>query len=443
MRVPARRFSLAAIVMLVFAILPSGMAQERPNGFFFTTPLGLSAGYNDRFLAGNQRFSDSISVLTAPTAAFMRTTHRTRASIRYQPEFEFFTNNPDFNSINHSALFRLEHQVSARVTLEAGDYFFSTQDPSRGVGNSLLLLPRGRYNQNAAYAGVDYRWSAATKLAFRFDSAFTTATLPAPVTGRLDLVSNSGTVEMERKIGAFHTLTATYSFLRATPLRPEVAGSPVNVNLGTVAYAYQISPTLTARLSGGYVDSGQAGLVGSAVLEKRVRALWLAFGLQRYVAFFGGAIPGRFVPGGMTVFAEGLTPNITYQVASFRVLGQITRRLGTESVVQYGVNGVNRQAVSVRSTVAQTRIDYRLTDRLIVFGRTDYYNQRVTDFWPIPGRQLRALGGIEIVLARSPEAEPMVTPRRPEPEEIRRRTEDDESERRPAADSDSDVEERK
>ncbi len=101
----SRRQTLLAV--LIFSSSTLGWAQEHPNGFFLTSPLSLSSGYDDNFVVGSQRQDDIVSLLNAPAFTWMRSTHRTTFSVDYQPEFEFFARGSGLERMEsrvHSAL---------------------------------------------------------------------------------------------------------------------------------------------------------------------------------------------------------------------------------------------------------------------------------------------------------------------------------------------------
>src|SRR5579862_4645419 len=159
--------------------------QEHPNGFYLTSPLSLSSGYDNGFIDGSTKYSDNVTLVTAPTFAWLTSTHRTDFTFDYQPEFELFANHPEFDAWNHAAQLHLTHRINSRLSLDVGDAFISTMDSSRTLENSLILLPRGRFDQNTSYAALLYRINGTTKVTFRFDNAFTTVAIPV-VEGRLD-----------------------------------------------------------------------------------------------------------------------------------------------------------------------------------------------------------------------------------------------------------------
>jgi hypothetical protein len=390
------------VILLVRGSAATASAQERPNGFYQTSPLSLSAGSDNNFVAGSSKFNDTVTLVTAPAFSWFGSTHRTDFSVNYQPEFEIFTRHDEFDAWNHSSMFRMAHQINSRWSLHSGNSFLSTMDPSRQLNNSLLLLPRSRFLQNTFYTDLTYRLDRVTKFTFRFDDAVTTSNLSGVLAKRLDQLTNAGTVTVDRDLTSHQKLSGTYSFLHVLPLHQEIAGGGTNVNVLIAGYAYEINPRFIIQLNAGGVKSTQFTFNGSAAVQKQVGSVWLAAGYQRYLGFFGALTPSGEPPGTIP-FANGLTPNSVYQVAMVRAWGNLTKRVGLEGSAQKALNGVTVQGRGVRSLIGQIRLDYKLSDRFVLFARAEHYGQNVNLFSEQPLSRNRYFGGIEIVLSRPPE----------------------------------------
>ena len=394
---------IVAVVVLAFSSAAI-WGQDHPNGFYLTSPLSVSSGYDDHFNTTSAQLDDFVTLVNLPTLSWMKSTHDTTFTVDYRPEFEIFSRYSNLDAWNNVADLHVNHQISGRLNVEAGDSFLSTMDPARELENSLLLLPRGRFNQNSAYASLGYRLNEKTKVIFRFDNAFTTATLPEPVAGRLDQLSNAGTVTLNRTLTRRQKLSGSYSFLHVHPLDQSVAGSPTNVNQAGLTYTYE-NPSLVLRLASGVAVGNQSAFTGAAAVEKRFGGLWLSAGYQRYLSFFEnfGAVSVPEAPAGS--FAQGITPSSVYQVASLRAWGQLTRRVAIKAALQRAMSGVNAQEISVRSLIAQVRTDYKLTDRVTLFVRVERYEQNSNEFSPFPYSRNRYFAGVEFALSRSPQSE--------------------------------------
>lgn len=387
------------------AITAIAAAQDRPNGFFLTTPLSLSNGYDDGFIAGSTPRNDDITLLTSPTFEWMRSTHRADFLVNYLAEFEMFSHNPGLDAWNHQAAMRYLYRINARWNFDAGDLFYSTNDSSRQLGNSLLLLPRGRFLQNASYAGLGYRVNQLTKITFRFDNVATNTDLPGSLAGRLDGVTSAGTVTVDRILTSHHKLSGSYSFLHSHPLNPQVSGTGTNVHLLNLEYTYEINPGLIVLLAGGTAQGHESSFIGVATVQKKVKEMWIAGGYQRYLSFFGGAAPLNAAPPVAQNFAEGVTPNAVYQVATVRAWGELSKRWSLEGVAQRALNGGDPRFPAIRSVVGQVRVAYKLNDRVSCFIRAEHYSQNANSFLNIPLGRNRYFGGLEFALTRPPETE--------------------------------------
>jgi len=323
-------------------------------------------------------------------------------SVDYQAEFEMFARDENLDAWNHAANFHLRHQITSRLSVDAADSFLSTDDPTRRLVNSLLLLPRGRYLENSFYTRLAYRLDHRTVFSIRFDNGVTTMALPGDLAGRLNRVGFAGTATVDRTITSHHALSGSYAYLFVHPLQtgPLAINTGVqNVNLG---YVYTVNPGLTVRVSGGFTRAVQSSFTGAAAVDKKLGGVWVSAGYQRYLAFFGGLEPIG-TPVGPLAFAAGLAPDSIYQVASLRAWGKLTNRFGLEGTVQRALNGVTPENQGIKSVVLQLRLYYKLSDRLTVFTRTEFYGQNISEFSTFPLSRRRYFAGLEIALSRPPE----------------------------------------
>jgi hypothetical protein len=86
-----------------------------------------------------------------------------------------------------------------------------------------------------------------------------------------------------------------------------------------------------------------------------------------------------------------------------RAWGKLTNRFGLEGNVQRALNGVTPENQGIKSVVLQLRLDYKLSDRLTVFTRTEFYGQNISEFSTFPLSRRRYFAGLEIALSRPPE----------------------------------------
>jgi hypothetical protein len=397
------RMSVLTSMAVILGCAVGSRAQERPNGFFLLSPAGVSSGYDDKFLAGSRVLDDAVTIVTAPDVAWLHSTHRTMFSADYKAEFDLFSQHNELDAWNHNATMRFVDQLSSRLSLDLGESFLSTTDPTRQLVNSLLLLPMGRYQEHDFYTRLVYRLDYKTKVSARFDNAYTSMSLPSDLSGRLDRLSFAGTLSVDHTLDRHQSLSGSYAYLYVHSLQPGPGGVDNSVHNVDLGYIYTVNPGLEIRLFGGLSRSDQSSFTGAAGVDKKFGDLWVSAGYQRYVAFFGGFVPTGNQPVGGVPFAEGLAPNSVYNVASVRAWGNITKRVGLEGTVQRALNGVTRSNRGIKSVIVQLRADYKLTDRLSAFVRTEFYGQNISEFSPFPMSRRRYFGGIEYALTRPPE----------------------------------------
>ncbi len=400
----ARRWPL--LLPSLVAALSLGIparAQDRLNGFYLTSPLGLSSGYDSGFVTGSQSLGDTVFLVTSPTFSWVDTTHKTMFSVDYQSEFEIFSRYGNLDAWNHAANLHYRYQITPRLSLDAANSFLSTMDPTRVLVNSLLLLPRGRYVENAFYARLAYRLDHRTVLSARFDNALTTMELPAELAGRLNRVGFAGTATVDRTISRHHALSGSYAYLYVHPLQTGPSAIGTGVQNLDLSYVYTVNPGLTLRASGGITRANQSSFTGAIAVDKKVGGVWLSGGYQRYLALFGGLMPVG-APTGTLPFVSGLATDSVYQVASLRVWGNLTNRLGLEGTIQRALNGVTPENQGIKSVVAQLRLNYKLSDRVTFFTRTEFYGQNISEFSTFPLSRRRYFAGFEFSLTRPPEA---------------------------------------
>lgn len=380
-------------------------AQERPNGFFFTSPLSLSAGYDRNFISDSRILDDKLAILTTPALSWIKSTRRARFSTDYEAEFETFSRHHELNAWNHEATLRYSYRINTRWTADAGNSFLSTSDPSRRLAESQLLLPRGRYQQNAFFTSLRYRMNYRTSMSIRFDNAITALSLPGPRSNLSDQMTNAGSYTIDHTVNRRHSVTGSYAYLRIRPLGQggSAAFSYQPIHNLTSGYAYTINPGLTFRLTAGAVRGRELAYTAGGAVEKQLGGLWMMAGYQRYLSFVGGFAPTGGMAGGADAFANPLLPDSIFQAFTVRVRGKLTKRIGLELSGQRGQMSLAGRGI--RSLIGQSRVDYKLTDRLILFARAEYFGQNVNQFVELPLARQRYFGGLEIVLSRPPEQE--------------------------------------
>jgi hypothetical protein len=322
-------------------------------------------------------------------------------SADYQGELEMFASHQDLDAWNHAANFRFRQLLSARWSVDGADSYLSTADPTRVLQNSLLLLPRGRYQENAYYTRLGYRLDHKTVVSFRFDDTVTTMDLGGDLSGRLNRTGIAGTVTLERAFNAHHSLEGNYSYLFVHPLEAG-GGIDSKVHLVNLGYTYTVNPGLIIRVVGGATRTLESSFTGAVAVDKKVGNIWLSGGFQRYLSFFGG-LPPAAAPVSTVPLGAGVAPNSVYEVIGLRAWGKLTNRIGLEGNVQRALNGVTVENRGIKSIIFQLRLDYKLTDRMTAFARTEYYSQNISEFSTFPLSRNRYFAGLEFTLGRAPE----------------------------------------
>jgi len=398
----------------------------RGDGFRFDSPLSLSAGRDEGFPANGGKLSDTVSILEIPGLALVKNSRRFNFGLDYQPEFEWFQEHRNLDAWNHTAMLHLESRITRQLSLTLGDSYISTQDPTRRLPDNLFLLPRGRYQQNSAYAGLGYRLDRQTSIGFRFDNSTIQATQPF----RFDQVGNDWTMTVDRLVGRRHKFSPSYSYLRFHPLhrREQFSESSFftagEVHRAGVDYVFTVNPGLMVQLSGGAIRSHQTGYTAGVQVEKRFGEMWATASYQRYLAFLGGLGPtGSALPGTVR-FANGLLPGFLYQVVSVGFRGQLTQRVGMNVKGLATRNSGAGPGRAAETMLGRARLDYKLTDRVIPFVSFDVYHQNVNSFLNFPLARKRYFGGLDILLFNPREAAVASSRRPANPDESDERQED-------------------
>jgi hypothetical protein len=322
--------------------------------------------------------------------------------VDYQAEFELFSHYQNEDAWNHAANVRFRHTFSGRLSIDGAETFLSTMDPTRRLVNSLLLLPRGRYNESDFYTRLAYRLDRKTVLSGRFDTAFTSMDLPADLQVRLDRVGYAGTVNLDHTFNNHHSISADYAYLYVQPLANPFHFANTTAHTAGLGYIYTVNPGLVLRASGGVTKSVQSSFTGAAAVDKKIKEAWVSLGYQRYLGFLGGLTP-TITPVAPVPFGTTFGPSSIYQVVALRAWGKITNRFGLEGDVQRALNGVTADNRGIKSVILQLRLDYKINNRVTVFTRTEFYGQNVSEFENFPVSRRRYFAGLEFTLARAPE----------------------------------------
>jgi hypothetical protein len=399
-----------SVGMLSLLVVTSLSAQvQKKEGFHLTSPLSLSAGRDNRFLAGDSVLDDTVFLFLLPTTSIVKASQRTEFSLSYQPEFELFQENSDLNAWNHTAGLRLSSKITPRLRLDMGDSFLTTRDPSRRLGNSSLVLPRSLFKENAFFAGVDYELNPKTTLGFRFDNTVTLFNSPdAARTGFFDQMGNAGTVTVARRLTSQQKLSGTYSYLTlrllnrdGDPSLPVIPGDAAPTHYLTLGYDVTLNRDLLLRIAGGTIHANGFSYMASGEIEKRLGPIWIDAGYHRTISFFGGLGARGLGASPDLRFSDGLLVGNIYQMVSFGVRGNLTSRLGLDMHVRGSKTSSGRPGSAIKSLIGSARMDYKLTDRVVLFSTAEVYGQRSNEAIGLPLSRARFFGGLEIILSRS------------------------------------------
>ncbi len=374
---------------------------QRDHVFRFTTPLRLSAGHDENFIFRGRELDDTVYLLTAPTFSLVKEGQRTGFFFGYQPEFEFFVRHPDLNAVSHEATLQFGHRVTPRLTIEFGDTFGYMQDPTRRFAEGFLRLPRTPFQLNVLHGGFSYDLSRRNRLDFRLENTIS----KVPVPGVFDQIGTVGTISLTRALTPKHEIAVSYAHLRNRFLeKPHETATLADLakeadSVGG-SYTYKI-PSLIIRLAGGAIRAGQIGYTAAGSVEKRLGRVWAESSYQRYLSLLGGLSAADTFFGGPE--SRGLLPTALIETFAFRLHGKLTDRFGMDLRGLRSQTDTGMEIDEIRSLMGRCRLDFQLTERLVLFGNVDYFGQNLNEFLRIPMSRKRYFGGLEVNLMRTVE----------------------------------------
>src|SRR5436190_16161373 len=140
------------VLMAMLGTIPA-FAQ---NGFHLASPVDATIGREYGILVADRKLTDTILVLRPSQLTFTSKSPRADFTAGYQPELELFDNNRDLNALNHAGIAGFKFRITERLTFNATDEAMVTDDPSRSIAGSLMLLPRSGFKQNMAHAALNF-----------------------------------------------------------------------------------------------------------------------------------------------------------------------------------------------------------------------------------------------------------------------------------------------
>ena len=342
------------------------------DGFRFTLPAEVTIGRDYGFLVhNNQKLSDTITMIRPPQLTFSNKSPRTDFTASYQPEIELFDNHRDLNALNHTGSASFTARITERLLFNVTNDALMTQDPTRSIAGSLAFLPRQSFKQNMAHVAVNYAVNRRNTVGINFDNVAATGG-----------VRNAGTVFLAHAFGRMQTVTATYSRLEA------------NAQFVGVAYQNQFGQDLMVHLSTGLLKDRGENYLLSGQVAKRLRAVWVGGGYNRFFSTFGTSISGGVPIGNDLVLPVDAGRTNVYQVLSTEVSGRVSSRVGLEMAAAVTKNS-GTAGRDVNNVSCRFKLDVGITERLKILADLQLYNQSFTDYVGSAIARRRYLAGIQ------------------------------------------------
>jgi hypothetical protein len=345
---------------------------------------------------------DRFFLLTLPKVAYQNESRRHDFVVTWVPEFEVYQHNGDQNAMNQEATITFNYFLARNIQISAGDTYRATQDPSRTLQNIFLLVPRTEYRDNAIRASFDIQPNAKTSFGVRYDTNYTKFGQTDQFQARMSDTRATGyTVTATRMLTRNSRMRGIYSLFTLRPLdRAAVNDDAVDVDhlferrthAGSLQYKVAINRGTILAVLGGLIrlDTGWNYIFQGGIEKRLATYYWMSAGYSRTLAYMAGPTTG---------FAQGLDSNGFYEVARVRFQGQTSRRtnLLVDATLSRGVS--NRIIESNKAAVGRARFDYRLTDRSVLFGLAETFQQNRNLYVLAPLARNRFSAGIEISFA--------------------------------------------
>jgi len=297
------------------------------------------------------------------------------------------------------------------------DSFLKTQDPTRSLGESIFLMPRGDFRENVFNLTLDYRFARNTILSIGGNNTYSRWFLVGTTqTGKFTNLSSAGTVALSQIIRQRHRISASYSLLKIRELDAPGGLSQASDLLSRpthsagLGYRYSKERGLTFEVSGGVMRGGIDSYSVTGQLEKHWSTLLLGVGYVRQISAFRvlvSPLTGVVTPGiSETQLASGVLPNNIIQAATFHYREKFGQHLGVELRGLAGRQNFITQGRNINSVTGRFRVYYAVSDRVSIFVGAESYDQNFNDLLGTSLARRRYLGGMMISLAhhvQSPE----------------------------------------
>jgi hypothetical protein len=297
-----RCLALAALLTTTAALPASAQVTDTglsvsPPGLSVTPALGVAEFWDDNpTLAGdgNPRTPASVTAVR-PTMTVGYRGRRTTVRSHYAGSFDFYRDEPQLDTRDHSGTIDVAHQLTRRVQLFAFDQASLSPTTGDALQFGANVLRRQTTRLNAFRGGVDAALSARTTLKATYETNWIDfTTLEDTPALNLQLQSghsHGGTGELRHRLSQRLTLGADYGLQRAII---DGGAETFDVQSALVVTRFALSPTATASVAYGHAwltvddafrDSGPAFDLG---LEWEGRRFGGSLGYERsFLPSFG------------------------------------------------------------------------------------------------------------------------------------------------------------
>jgi hypothetical protein len=358
---------------------------------------------------------DDLVLIFRPAAPSFRVVRRrVEVALKYEPDIELFLDNRDISAVNHAAAGIIAVRLTRRLTLSGGDAFLRTNDPSRALGPSTVLMGRGLFNQNTLYGALDFRKSPLTSFGVRFDQSTSSlefgseAIFPRQVNRYW---SGTATRRLTRRdaVSVIYTLTdasAPWAVeLAAAPdvrTRSAATGFRVLAHMVTFGYQRDLSQNVLVETSGGLIrDDVSTHYAVSGRLEARLGKLTLAGGYDRGLSH---AATERILGTDLATFRTDLAPASLLQSVMARLDGEVapgfridlqvwaTHRTPAEVTIP------DPEILGGDSFFGRFRSEWWAAERFALFAGFDLFEQDATILAGVPVDRHRFVTGVRFGL---------------------------------------------
>ncbi|MDY6854856.1 MAG: hypothetical protein SWO11_09165 [Thermodesulfobacteriota bacterium] len=150
--------SIVIILGILFFLIQKGVASE----FEFTNSISLSESYDDNIYLETANEKEDFLTSISPGFILSYITQKTNLKAAYNPELQFYANNPDRDEINHNANIGFNGRLTRKITVMVVDnlVFMPAQDViGREVGARSYASDQLNNNLNATLSYQMFRYT--------------------------------------------------------------------------------------------------------------------------------------------------------------------------------------------------------------------------------------------------------------------------------------------